>query len=347
MLAGILNQSAKAQYFTVRVAGGYAWPGLIKSEGITGPVIDARHPERDALGPMANIIANDSTKSVSPIRGSYGQGMNFTLGLGYMINPYIGVELGVSYLKSVTMTCHQRHEILINSGTLDYGPWQAFGYYLNVDMATNAYGLSLMPAIIINGAKPGWKVYPYGRIGVSMPIFGGQKTTIDIKPDDNLSTDAPSLFDKISAAPYFLGHETKATLKTEGTVSLGVNGAIGIAYKPFPLLTVTAELNGQYLVTRAKSAKITQWDADGVSKLNDRGIYRTQFNFVDKIDESSNNGDYNHSTNGVSKYDPTKPKDDLRPTGPFSNIGFNIGVCLNLSKEILKSFKEKKKKSAK
>ena len=110
-------------------------------------------------------------------------------------------------------------------------------------------------------------------------------------------------------------------------------------------MAITAEVNGQYLVTRAKSSKITQGDdvkADGtvVSRLADRGVYRTQFNFVDELTNTSNNEDYNSST------DKTKAKDDLRPSGPFSNLGFNIGVTIMLSKEILQPYKKDKKKKS-
>src|ERR1043165_5422184 len=90
-------QVSCAQYFTLRFAGGYAGPGFIKSEPITGPKVDPFSPEKDGLIPMTNI--NDSIRSIQNIYGSYGKGGNFTFGFGYMINPYIGVELGVSYLK--------------------------------------------------------------------------------------------------------------------------------------------------------------------------------------------------------------------------------------------------------
>lgn len=320
----------QAQYFTLKLAGGYAWPGFQNSEQIMGPKIDPFSPEKDGLLPMANI--SDTLNLYEPVHGSYGNGGNFTFGFGYMINPYIGVEMGVSVLKSQTFRSAQTRGL---TQRLIEGPppvYQALGYYfMQANISTQALGLSLMPSIIIQGAKPGWKVYPYGRLGISLPVFGELEHKISIDVDT-------IVVGLIKDEPYYLGKHVDVTLKTEGTVSIGVNGALGIAYRPLPYLMITAEMNGQYLVTRAKSARVTQWDTDGKDRIADRGVYRTEFNFVDKLDKNSNNADYNPN------YDKTKPKDDLRPTGPFSNIGFNLGVTFLLSKETLAKKKKGEQK---
>ncbi len=341
ILTGIFCQSVFAQYFTLRVGGGYAWPGITATQGVMGPKVDPLSPDKDGLLPMSNM--NDSIPSIQSVYGSYGKGMNLSLGFGYMINPYIGVELGVAYLKSAKITCDQTRQLSIQTGFGVPPSFSTVPYYMNAHITTSAFGVSLMPSVILKGAKPGWKIYPYGHVGISMPIFGGLEHDITIDVDPNVFTEQPLLASSIYGSPYFLGKQTKVKLKTEGTVSIGVNGGMGIAYNPIPLISIMAEVNGQYLVTRAKSSKITQWDsekADGTfeSRLADRGVYRTQFNYVDKLTNTSNNEDYNSTT------DKTKPKDDIRPAGPFSNLGFNVAVCFNLSKEILKPFKEKKKK---
>jgi opacity protein-like surface antigen len=341
LFTAFLASAVHAQYFTLRVAGGYAFPGLTPTQSVMGPKIDPLSPDKDGLLPMSNI--NDSVPSVKSVYGSYGKGMNFTFSFGYMFNPYIGIDLGVSYLKSATISCDQTRQLSIQTGFGVPPSYSTVPYFMNAHIETHALGVSLMPSLVVKGAKPGWKVYPYGRVGISMPVFGKLEHDVNIDVDPSVFTEQPLLANSIYGSPYFLGKQTKVKLETEGTVSIGVNGAMGVAYSPIPLITISAELNGQYLVTRAKSAKITQWDdvkADGtvVNRIGDRGVYRTQFNFVDKLDNHSNNEDYNSAT------DKTKPKDDIRPTGPFSNLGFNIGVCINLSKEILQSFKDKKAK---
>lgn len=330
ILTGIVSQSVLAQKgFTLRLAGGYAWPGITKGDGIMGPKIDPFSPEKDGLVPMMNI--SDTIPYAKTIHGSYGKGANVTLAFGYMINQYFGVEMGVSYLKSATYTSDQTRELTLQLAPGPPPQYGALGKYMQAHIETSAFGVSLMPSIIVKGAKPGWKIYPYARLGISMPVFGGLTHTISIDVDT-------TFLGSISGDPYYLGKHVDVKLKTEGTVSIGVNGAIGIAYQPLPYLAITAEMNGQYLTTRAKSSKIVQWDTDGKSRLAERGIYRTKFNFVDELDNHSNNADYNKN------YDKTKPKDDLRPAGPFSNIGFNIGVVLLLSKETLGKKKKNEKK---
>ena len=318
--------------FTLRVAGGYAGPGFIKSEQITGPKIDAYNPEKDGLTFMANrnFFQDSSTQTTY---GSYGQGMNFTLGLGYMFNNYIGIDMGISYLQSAKIKSNERHEIVLKT----FGNFYAqTGHYFDLNISTSASELALMPSLVVRGAKPGWKVYPYGRLGITLPVFGGLVHDVNIKLEEGLEGDT-NLLNTLVKDPYYLGNETVVKLKTEGTVSVGFNGAIGVAYQPLPYMSVFLEMNGQYLVTRAKESKITQWDADGVSKLEERGKYRTEFVYSDKLDKTSNNADYNPN------YDPNKPKDDFRANGPFNYLGFNVGLVFTFSKETLKKDPAKKK----
>ena len=306
-----------AQSFFVKINGGYAWPGLYSTQNILGPKIDPATPETDALVNMADI--NDSLKTYKATHGSYASGFNISARFGYMINPYFGVDLGISYLHSATISCDQIRLI----------PYVLGNHYLNANIATNTSGLSLMPSLTITGAKPGFKVYPYARVGITLPVWGVVFHNINIQVD-------PQIYPLLTNSPFFLGTNNQIVLKTQGTVSIGINGSLGIAYKPLSFLDIFAEINGQYLDVRAKSSVVTKWDADGVNKIPARGIYRTQFNYVDQLTSTSNNADYN------SNYNTNKPKDDVRPTAPFSNIGFNVGVTFYFGKHADK----KKKKTA-
>ena len=321
----------KGQSFSVRIAGGYAWPGFQSSENIAGPTIDPQHPDIDALGPLANIsdTINGKPATYKLAKGSYGHGMNFTLGLGYTANKYFNFELGISYLKSATISVDQTRQLTLFTG-LSYVYIPA---YLNAHITTNAFGISISPAVTIQAPIKHSKFMPYARLGVSLPIFGGLTDHITIDQNSGITT--------LIQAPYFLGKHTEVTLTTQGSISVGFNGAIGVKYNVLPYLSVFAEVNGQYLTTRAKSSKITQWDADGVSQINNRGVYRTQFNYVDQLNGTSNNAQYNNS------YSASKPKDDVMPVGPFSNLGLNIGVSLNLGKKTLKKDAGKKEEPKK
>ena len=312
--------------FTLRLAGGYAWPGLQTSESIAAPIIDPANPSVDALGPLANIsdTINGKAASYKPVKDSYGHGMNFTLGLGYTVNKYFNFELGISYLKSVTISADQTRQ-LAESGL--GGSTQYLPYYLFAHITSNAFGISISPAFTVQAPIKHTKFMPYIRAGLSLPVYGGLTDHVKIYQNSGIAN--------LVQAPYFLGTNTDVTLKTQGAVSLGFNGAVGLKYNILPFLSVFAEVNAQYLTTRAKSAQITQYDADGVSLLgtaaNDRTVYRTQFNFVNQLTGTSNNAQYN-----PLGYSTSKPKDDIAPTGTFSNLGLNVGVTFNLGKKTLK-----------
>lgn len=317
--------SLQAQ-FTLRLAGGYAWPGFQTSEGITGPIIDPLNPGIDALGPLANITdtINGKAATYKPVKDSYGHGMNFTLGLGYTINKFFNFELGISYLKSVTISANQTRQLTEPAGS--GGAVQYLPAYLYAHITSNAFGISISPAFTVQAPIKHSKFMPYVRVGISMPVYGGLTDHVTITQNTGLAF--------LQNSPYYLGATTNITLKTQGALSLGFNGAVGVKYNILPFISVFVEANGQYLTTRSKSSQITQWDADGVSKIGsaatDRSVYRTQFNFVNQLNGTSNNAQYNPN------YSTSKPKDDIGPTGAFSNLGLNVGLTFNLSKKTLK-----------
>jgi len=315
--------SSHAQEFTVRLAGGYAGPGFQNNENVLGPKVDPATPTTDGLVNLANI--NDSAHTYKPVHGSYGTGGNVTLAVGYMFNNYIGIDVGVGYGHSNDISCNQVRE----------QPGFSPPVFLYANINSFSYAVTLTPAIVVSGAKTGWKVYPYGRLGLVLPVAG--------KLTDNVTIDANTLSGispvSLNQDRYgWLGNYTHVTLVTEGTLSLGISGAVGVAYRPLPFLSVFAELNGQYLQVRGKSSTITKWDATiiqngtttTVSDLAARGTYRTQFSYVDQLSPQSNNAAYN------ANYNPNQPKQDLRPTSPGSNLGFNVGVTFFLSKKTLK-----------
>ncbi len=312
--------NANAQEWTVRVAGGYAGPGLLNTENILGPKIDPSSPSTDALVNLANI--NDSLKTYKPIHGSYGTGGNVTLGVGYMFNNYIGLDLGVSYAHSSTISCTEIRTL----------PGFTPATYLYANINTSSWAIAVLPSLVITGQKTGWKVYPYGRFGIILPVAG--------KLTDNVDISAPALASSpvnLNSEPFWLGSHTQVQLVTQATVSLGFNGALGVAYRPLPFMNVFLEVSGQYLNVRGKSSEITKWTTDGVNDLPDpnnpgttRSVYRTKITYVDQLTATSNNAQYNTS------YDKNKPKEDVRPTVPGSYLGFNVGVTFFLSKKTLK-----------
>ena len=309
-----LVATTRAQEFTIRVAGGYAGPGLQNSEGVMGPDVDPSTPQIDQLVPMAN--RNDSLKTYKSVNGSYGTGGNVALAIGYMFNKYIGIDIGVGYQHSENIGCT---DVRALSSPLTG--------YVTANIISHSYAIALAPSVVVSGEKTGWKVYPYARLGIVLPVAG--------KLTDDLTILSP--YD-LNVKPFWLGNRTDVQLVTQATVSLGMTGAIGVAYRPLPFMSVFAELNGQYLIVRAKSTTVTKWtatidNANGSTTVVDdipaRGVYRTVFNYVNSLSPTSNNAQYNGA------YNANAPKQDTRPTVPGSNLGFNVGVTFFLSKKIL------------
>ena len=323
----LLSITTLQAQFTIRLAGGYAGPGLQNNESVLGPKVDPSSPQVDALVPMANI--NDSAKSYKQVHGSYGTGGNVTLGLGYMFGKFIGIDLGISYAHSADISSYQVRQL------------SPFPQYLYATTTSFSYALAIAPSLVISAAKTKWKVYPYGRFGIILPVAGKLTDHLSIYTPYQTTYGQPggSPID-FRNTPFFLGTHTNVQLVTEGEISLGFGGAVGVAYRPLPFMNVFVELNGQYLNVKGKSSTVTRWDVDGVSVLptastpggttTTRSVYRTQINYVDQLTAQSNNAQYN------SSYDPTKPKQDARPVSPGSNLGFNVGVTFFLSKKTLK-----------
>ena len=313
LLASVTSINAQ---FTFRIAGGYAGPGFINNENVLAPSIDPATPSIDALANLANI--NDSSKLNKPVHGSYGSGGNVSAGVGYMFNNIIGFDIGITYSHSNTISATDYRALPL------FVPTQ----YITATINSFAYGITLAPSLVITGEKTGWKVYPYGRFGILLPVAGKLTDEVTVLSPQDLNV----------AADGWLGNRTDIKLVTTGQLSLGFGAAAGVAYKPFPFMNVFAEINGGYINVNAKSSSITEWNAtvynsNGTSTVtNDvplRGTYRTQFTYVDQLTNTSNNAQYN------SHYDPTKPKQDLRPTSPGSNLGFNVGLTFFLGKKTL------------
>jgi hypothetical protein len=316
--------SIRAQEWTVRIAGGYAGPGFQNTESVLGPDVDPATPQIDQLVNMAN--RNDSLKTYKPVHGSYGTGGNVTVAVGYMFNKYIGIDLGIGYQHSANIGCI---DVRALSSPLTG--------YITANISSHSYAIALAPSLVVSGEKTGWKVYPYARLGIVLPVAG--------KLTDNLSIQSP--YD-LNVAPFWLGNHTDVQLQTSAVLSLGMGGAIGVAYRPLPFMSVFAELNGQYLNVKGKSTTITEWtatinNANGtttvVNDIPSRGVYRTQINYVDALGPTSNNAQYNGA------YNPNLPKQDIRPVVPGSNLGFNVGATFFLSKKTLKKDKPAAKKS--
>ena len=304
--------------FTFRWSGGYAWAPT--AENIPAPVINTLIPTIDQFGNLANINAPNGSNQV--VHNSFGHGFNVGLRFGYMFNPYIGVDLGVSYAQSKTISAYQQTTLYQQDSSGNSLP---SGGYLDNQITTASKSLVLSPSVIFAYSKPKFKCYPYLRVGLALPVY------TQITDNLNMTMDGYGATNETYAAPYFLGDLTTATMQTVTQFTVGFTGAAGVVYRPVNFINFFAELNGQYLNMKGNYTLVTQWNADGNDMLPYRGPYREETIYVKSLNSQSNNAQYN-----PNHYNINQPKQDISPVFPFSNIGFNIGVQLVLSKKVFK-----------
>jgi len=307
--------------FTFKWSGGYAWQPT-NNENIPAPVINTLNPSVDALtgfGTLYNISAAGAVPQ--PEHHTYGQGFNIGLRFGYMFNPYIGVDLGISYAQSTTIAAYQQTIFYQPDSSSNPAPT---GGYLDNSITTKSMSMVLTPAINFAYSKPKFKVYPYGRVGLALPVFTRINHTM------NMTLEGVGASNTTYSAPYFIGDQTTIIMQTNMLFTVGVTGALGIVWRPVNFVNFFAEINGQYLNMKAKTTTISEWAADGYDMTPYEGAYRLQTNYVKSLNARSNN--YYYNTNA----DANSPKQDVSPVFPFSNIGFNIGVQLVLSKKVFK-----------
>lgn len=326
------------QYFTVKLGGGYSWPGLQNSTTVLTfqPGADP-DPAKATIIPLValNTTITDSAKNryQKNVYGTYGQGGHIDFSFGYMINPYFGVEIDGAYLWGSTISASQT----VDLGTL-------LGSNATIVTRTHSNGLSLNPSLYFRGAKPGAKVAPFARLGIALPVFGALYHSLDI--------DLPNtLLDPNGAKAHI-------EVKTESTVSLGFQGGVGVEYTPIPLITVYGEVNAQYLMARAKQSDLTAYTLAlghnaATNTLSGYTTYSKVTNFVDNLTYANNTTDLGkqRDASGGHNSDPNyvnedKGHDVLRQVANITNFGFTIGVRFNMSKKIFTDPFGKKAKAA-
>lgn len=215
---------------------------------------------------------------------------------GYMFNPYIGAELGVSYFHGdKTMIGRLRSP--------------------QVTSEENTYlrGFDVAPGIFLT---PNFKtVNPYARMGLIVPVAG----------DLTIETMARQVNGGGAGTDIIV--EAKSEVKSR--FSVGYFGAIGVSYPVNDNLSIFGEVEIKNLSIKSKSAEITEYSTTAISngqsqlipgeQLADLPVYETHFDFTD---------DYSQSTTTAPNQDaPRKiPTQFVNASG----TGINVGIRFTL-----------------
>lgn len=224
---------------------------------------------------------------VSSIYGTLGGGLNLAITPGYMFNEHIGVELGINYFMGSKVVMNELTTSL--EGRYD---------------KTTAYSnqLRILPAVVVSTGSS--TIYGYAKAGLVLPVYG---STVGIKEESNIN-------------PVYGPIVEEAHTVTNGSLSLGFRGALGIGYNVTDNLAVSLEVAYTSLTIKAKKRVLDSYLAAGEEKIDNFPVYATDIEYVDKLTSESNNSDVNPNFNG------DLPKEELATKTSFSQLGVSLGI---------------------
>ncbi len=202
----------------------------------------------------ANGVQYDSEATQTNIYGSYGQGLNLNLKLGYMFNDNIGFELGTSYLLGATQT---KHDASTSIG-------DPAGYMIPAGtVKATSNGLRLSPQLLLK-TESGL----YSRVGIIIPVMG--KTVVEYDLNVALNT------------------QLTATEEYHGSFSMGIIGAIGYSYAFADNMDLFAELEYIGMSIKSGTAEYTKYEMNGTDQLEKMTTSAKETEFVDEVKATDN-----------------------------------------------------------
>lgn len=117
--------------------------------------------------------------------------------------------------------------------------------------------------------------------------------------------------------------DQKDIVKPNPTV--GFMASLGTSYKLATKLSAFAELEYRNFTVHGKTKETTEYQVNGVDRLNTLTTAQIHTNYVDSLNSNSNNQD----TNAVG-FDSTRPMDELSSYISISGLGLTLGIRYDL-----------------
>ena len=242
------------------------------------------------------VNADGSSVNVKSLNGTVGAGVKANLTVGYMFNPYIGLELGASYFHGdKTMIGRLRSPQAISEEN------------------TYLRGFDVAPGIFLT---PNFKTLnPYARMGLIVPVAG--KLTIE------------TVAKKVNGGGAGTDLVVEAKSEVTAKFSVGYFGALGVNFPVTDNLSIFGEAEIKNLSIKSKSAEITEYTTKAITGANsqlipgqqlaDLPIYEKKFEFSDA---------YNQST--TTAPNQNAPRQIPTQFVNASGIGINVGIRFTL-----------------
>lgn len=190
------------------------------------------------------------------ISGTYGGGIPITLGLGYMFNNNLGLDLGINYFMGSEVTSD------ITTTFLGDGS----------KTTSKGYQIRVIPQIVISTSTEEALGF-YVKTGVLLPVVG--ETTFKV--------DATSTSTTTGVQSAILVEGTSA-----GAFSFGYTGSLGTSFRLNDNLSLFGELQGINLRMKATSQTWTSYTVDGTDMSDMLPVSATTINYVDELTATSN-----------------------------------------------------------
>ena len=227
---------------------------------------------------------------------SLGKGVNTVLGLGYMLNENIGLELNAGYLIGGDNTVENSSKSSYSS--YDYSSSRTYVFKLS--------GLELTPALRLAAPIGSSSSCFYSRVGVIVPIFSTMVNEYDRK-----ETQKPKSGTSMS------GSEHKRQEYTS-YFKLGYAAALGIDLSLGEHCSIFAEVSAAVRSFELKKGTITEWKTtDPNGNVTDR---LATMEAKDKETEYLKELKYDSNTDTDGK--------DISYSMPASSVGVTIGLII-------------------
>jgi hypothetical protein len=294
----LITASVSAASFAQMYGGVHAGYALPTANGVLGTTN------------VSNSTASPATSTSENIYGTGGGGFSAGLNFGYMFSKHFGLDIAGTYIGS-TPTVTNSTDATFTGGTR------------KVTVTSTGSQIRVTPSLVVSAGGEG--ISPYARFGVAIPV-GGEGAT-DYK-------DVTTLANTSYTKTY--------TVKSAGQLSIGFNSAIGVNIPFGEKMSIFGELALTTLSIKGKSATYTAYSDNTPTvfgtpalttavSLSDRKSAQNNINFVDKLDNTSNNSTFNPTVKNlagdrVSGFDTDKPSDVLATTSNNNSIGLMVGL---------------------
>lgn len=316
--------------FYLRIGGGYSL-GIGKTSGGGNGLMPANNTVRatntDYRSQNGKASVDESTSKTTKTNAAFslGEGINMALGIGYMFNDNIGLELSGDYLLGASNTVEDKSTSKYYksvSTTSNTTVTQSSGTGTTTNSMTRT-SLSITPAVRFVAPISG-KISMYSRIGVVVPV--SDKMVYEYRESDSQYY-SQKVNNKTNSSNNSNSNTSK-TMEFEPYFRVGYTAAIGVNYSLGKHLSLFGEINGVSDSFEAKKSTITKWN----QYSNSSSGSPSSKNLLENLDiinkETEYLKEYVVDNKSTSTADKNKPGKDVSFSLPASSIGLAVGVAL-------------------